>query len=157
MSLSCFVKLFAAAIVASLVGFFATSAIGTGGLPAASLFATGITIGTIFGGLLVALYPASECASKASSGASSTSGASSIYVGNLPFNAGESDVKNLFAPYGEVVEVRLVKDRRSHRPKGYGFVEMSATDAKSAIKHLNGTDYAGRTLRVNEGKKKGED
>ena len=135
MSLSCFVKLFVAAIAASLVGFFAASVIGTGGLPAASLFATGITIGTIFGGLLVALYPASECGSKdASKDASGNT--SSIYVGNLPFNAGESDVKNLFAPYGEVIEVRLVKDRRSHRPKGYGFVEMSNSDAKSAIKHL---------------------
>jgi RNA recognition motif-containing protein len=151
MSFSCFVKLFAAAIAASLVGFFAVKAIGTGGLPAESLFATGITIGTLFGGLLVVLYPASQ------SGSKNASGTSSIYVGNLPFNAGESDVKNLFAPYGEVIEVRLVKDRRSRRPKGYGFVEMDAADAKSAIKHLNGTDYAGRTLRVNEGKKKGED
>jgi RNA recognition motif-containing protein len=81
---------------------------------------------------------------------------SSIYVGNLPFNAGESDIRNLFAPYGEVIEVRLVKDRRSRRPKGYAFVEMSVSDARSAIKHLNDTDYAGRTLRVNEGKKKEE-
>jgi len=151
MSLSCFVKLFAAAIAASLIGFFAVSAINVFGIPAASLFATGIMIGTIFGGLLVVLYPASESSSNDSSGASS------VYVGNLPFNAGESDVKNLFAPYGEVIEVRLVKDRRSRRPKGYGFVEMSAPDAKSAIKHLDGTEYAGRTLRVNDGKKKGEE
>ena len=151
MSFSCFVKLFAAAIAASLVGFFAVKAIGTGGLPAESLFATGITIGTLFGGLLVILYPASEGGSK------DDSGTSSVYVGNLPFNAGESDVKNLFAPYGKVIEVRLVKDRRSRRPKGYGFVEMDSTEARSAIKHLNGTDYAGRTLRVNEGKKKGEE
>ncbi len=153
MSLSCFAKLFAAAIAASLVGFFLASVIGTGGLPAESLFATGITLGTIFGGLLVALYPASECSNKDNS--SSTS--SSIYVGNLPFNAGESDVKNLFAPYGTVIDVRLVKDRRSRRPKGYGFVEMATADAKAAIKQLNGTDYAGRTLRVNEGKKKDEE
>ncbi len=151
MSLSCFAKLFAAAIAASLLGFFAISALGEGSMPAASLFATGITIGTVFGGLLVALYPVSQGGSK------NVSSTSSVYIGNLPFNAGESDVKNLFAPYGEVVEVRLVKDRRSRRPKGYGFVEMDAADAISAIKHLNGTDYAGRTLRVNEGKKKGEE
>ena len=94
MSFSCFIKLFAAAIAASLVGFFAASAINLPGIPAASLFATGITIGTLFGGLLVVLYPALPSGSK---DASSTS---SIYVGNLPFNAGESDVKNLFAPYG---------------------------------------------------------
>ncbi|MDQ6982360.1 MAG: RNA-binding protein [Mariprofundus sp.] len=150
MNLSCFMKLFAVAIAASLVGYYALSAINPMGVPAASLFATGITLGTILGGLLVALAP--------KPGASETVTASSnIYVGNLPFNAGNDDVKNLFSPYGEIIDVRLVKDRRSKRFKGYGFVEMSVADAKSAIQHLDGTDYAGRTLRVNEAKKKGEE
>jgi len=84
-------------------------------------------------------------------------GTSSIYVGNLPFNAGENEVRNLFAPFGDVIEVRMVKDRRSRRPKGYGFVEMATDDAQAAIKQLDGTEYAGRTLRINEAKKKDED
>jgi len=151
MSLNCFIKLFAAAIAASFVGYYILSAIHPMGIPAASLFATGITLGTIFGGLLVALAP------KPGTSAKEDTTTSNIYVGNLPFNAGSDDVKNLFAPYGEIIDIRLVKDRRSKRFKGYGFVEMPAADAKSAIQHLDGTDYAGRTLRVNEAKKKGEE
>ncbi len=150
MSLNCFMKLFAAAIAASLAGYYALSAMSPEGIPAASLFATGITLGTIFGGLLVALAPKSGASAKEDT-------SSNIYVGNLPFNAGNDDVKNLFAPYGEIIDIRLVKDRRSKRFKGYGFVEMPAADAKSAIQQLDGTDYAGRTLRVNEAKKKGEE
>jgi hypothetical protein len=151
MSLSCFIKLFAVAIAASLVAYYAMSAIDPQGVPGASLFATGITLGIIFGGLLVALAP------KASAAKPAKSGTSNLYVGNLPFNAGMDDVKNLFSPFGEVIDVRLVKDRRSKRFKGYGFVEMDAAGALEAIKHLDGNDYAGRTLRVNEAKKKGEE
>jgi hypothetical protein len=150
MSSSCFIKLLGAAIALALVGYIVGSVADIETVPAPLLLSTGLLIGCIFGGLLVAMAPASLKQAKEDE-------TSSIYVGNLPFNAGESDVRNLFMPYGEVIEVRLVKDRRSRRPKGYGFVEMSVSDAKSAIKHLNGTDYAGRTLRVNEGKKKGEE
>ena len=150
MSVSCFVKLFIVAIVASLAGYYVLSAIDPQGVPVASLFATGITLGVLFGGLLVAL------ASKPAA-ASQEEGTSNIYVGNLPFNAGQDDVKNLFSPFGNVADIRLVKDRRSKRFKGYGFVEMDAAGAREAIKQLDGNDYAGRTLRVNEAKKKGED
>jgi len=152
MSLSCFIKLFVVALAASLVGYYALSAISPQNVPAASLFATGITLGIIFGGLLVALAPKPSAARPAKKGESSN-----LYVGNLPFNAGVDDVKNLFAPFGEVIDVRLVKDRRSKRFKGYGFVEMDASGAIEAIKQLDGNDYAGRTLRVNEAKKKGEE
>jgi len=151
MSLSCFIKLFVVAIAASFVGYYALSAINPLGVPAASVFATGITLGIIFGGLLVALTPKPPAAESAKGETSN------LYVGNLPFNAGMDDVKNLFSPFGEVVDVRLVKDRRSKRFKGYGFVEMDASGAIEAIKHLNDNDYAGRTLRVNEAKKKGEE
>lgn len=150
MSVSCFIKLFAVAMVASLAGYYVVAAVDPAGIPAASLFATGITLGTIFGGLLVALAPKPGVAEAAAT-------SSNIYVGNLPFNAGNDDVKNLFSPYGEIIDIRLVKDRRSKRFKGYGFVEMNVEGAKSAIQHLDGTDYAGRTLRVNEAKKKNED
>ncbi|MFQ5346113.1 MAG: RNA recognition motif domain-containing protein [Mariprofundus sp.] len=152
MSVSCFMKLFAAALAASLVGYYIVSAINPASVPVASLFATGITLGTIFGGLLVALAPQPGATS-----AKQDDSSSNIYVGNLPFNAGSDDVKNLFSPYGEIIDIRLVKDRRSKRFKGYGFVEMSVSSARAAIKHLDGTDYAGRTLRVNEAKKKNED
>ena len=151
MSISCFVKLCLAGLVASFVGYYLLGAIDPQHVPAASLFATGILLGTIFGGLLVALAPkGGEQAAQAEDDSLN------IYVGNLPFNAGDDDVKNLFAPFGTVIEVRLVKDRRSKRFKGYGFVEMDAHGARAAMKQLDGADYAGRTLRVNEAKKKGE-
>jgi len=156
MSASCFVKLVVAAGVASLLGYGVLVAINPQGVPAASLFATGIMLGTMFGGLLAALAPKSSATTKATSTSSDVS-SSNIYVGNLPFNAGSDDVKNLFAPFGQVIDVRLVKDRRSKRFKGYGFVEMDTHGAEAAIKQLDGVDYAGRKLRVNEAKRKGEE
>ncbi|PJA31277.1 MAG: RNA-binding protein [Zetaproteobacteria bacterium CG_4_9_14_3_um_filter_53_7] len=155
MSFSCFVKLFAAAIAASVLGNYAAQLFDLASIPAPSLFATGITIGTLFGGLLVALYPSAE--SDSGSAASNKSGSCNIYVGNLPFNAGHEEIKNLFAPFGEVIDIRMVKDRRSKRFKGYAFVEMPTANANAAINHLNDTDYAGRTLRVNEAKQKDEE
>lgn len=145
---SSFVKLLVAAIALSLLGYAAGSMLGIASYPVVSLFATGLLLGCLAGGMLVSMGPAWLFPDE------EEGDTGSIYVGNLPFNAGEDDVRNLFAPYGEVIDVRLVKDRRSRRPKGYGFVEMNQQDAKTAIAHLDGTEYAGRTLRVNEGKKK---
>ncbi|GAB4154324.1 MAG: RNA-binding protein [Planctomycetota bacterium] len=73
-----------------------------------------------------------------------------IYVGNLPYSASESDVRNLFAQHGEVVSVRLITDRETGRAKGFGFVEMNGPAADAAIEALNGFAYGGRNLRVNE-------
>ena len=73
-----------------------------------------------------------------------------IYVGNLPFTATEAEVSELFAQYGEVVSCALPNDRETGRPRGFGFVEMSADDAKKAIQALDGKDFGGRALRVNE-------
>ncbi|MBL4774547.1 MAG: RNA-binding protein [Mariprofundus sp.] len=152
MSGSCLMKLLAAAVLLALVGYFAGTALDLSAMPVASVLAVGLLIGCMVGGLLVVMAPKSNASPAAQSGGSDETG--NIYVGNLPFNAGEDDVKNIFSPYGEVIDIRLVKDRRSKRFKGYGFVEMSAVGAKAAIENLDGTDYAGRTLRINEAKKK---
>jgi RNA recognition motif-containing protein len=74
----------------------------------------------------------------------------SIYVGNLPFTATEDEVRDLFAAYGEVESVRLMTDRDTGRPRGFGFVKMGSDDAQSAIQALNGKNLGGRDLRVNE-------
>jgi RNA recognition motif-containing protein len=74
----------------------------------------------------------------------------SIYVGNLPFTASEDEVRDLFAAYGEVESVRLMTDRDTGRPRGFGFVKMGSDDAQSAIQALNGKHFDGRDLRVNE-------
>src|SRR5579885_2046500 len=73
-----------------------------------------------------------------------------IYVGNLPFSATESEVRDLFAHHGTVESVSLITDRDTGRPRGFGFVEMSRADASRAIQNLNGKDLGGRPLRVNE-------
>jgi cold-inducible RNA-binding protein len=78
--------------------------------------------------------------------------AQKIYVGNLPFDTSEGAVERLFATYGEVVSVALPTDRETGRPRGFGFVEMSSADAAKAIAALNGTDFGGRALNVNEAK-----
>jgi RNA recognition motif-containing protein len=74
-----------------------------------------------------------------------------IYVGNLNFQSTEEGVRDLFEQYGEVTSVKLISDRDTGRPRGFGFVEM-ATGGEEAIAALNGADYDGRPLRVNEAK-----
>jgi len=73
-----------------------------------------------------------------------------IYVGNLPFSANEADVRVLFERYGKVDSVKLVNDRETGRPRGFGFVDMPAAEAQAAIAALNGYDMNGRALRINE-------
>jgi RNA recognition motif-containing protein len=73
-----------------------------------------------------------------------------MYVGNLPFNATEDSVRTLFAEFGAVQSVALVNDRETGRPRGFGFVEMASGDAAKAMQSLNGKDFGGRPLKVNE-------
>lgn len=74
-----------------------------------------------------------------------------IYVGNLSFDATQPDLESLFTPHGKIDDVRLITDRYSGRSKGFGFVEMPNDDeAESAIQALNGTEFQGRSLTVNE-------
>ena len=78
----------------------------------------------------------------------------SIYVGNLPWDATEDQIQNLFAEYGNVISVKLVSDRDTGRARGFGFVEMDDADASAAIEALDNYSLGGRTLRVNEAKPK---
>ncbi|WP_187647811.1 RNA recognition motif domain-containing protein [Nitrosophilus labii] len=73
-----------------------------------------------------------------------------IYVGNLPYRSGEEEVRELFSQYGEVNSVKLITDRETGRPRGFGFVEMEDDGALKAIDALDGKEFEGRTLRVNE-------
>ncbi len=77
-----------------------------------------------------------------------------IYVGNLPFSASEDQVRALFAEHGTVESVALPTDRETGRPRGFGFVEMSQSDASRAIQAVNGKELDGRALRVNEAQDK---
>jgi len=76
-----------------------------------------------------------------------------IYVGNLPFNLGEEDLKEIFEEYGEVSTVKIISDKFSGRSKGFGFVEMDNDgEASNAIKELNNAEISGRNIKVNESK-----
>jgi RNA recognition motif-containing protein len=73
-----------------------------------------------------------------------------LYVGNLPFTATDESVRALFSQHGTVETIALINDRDTGRPRGFGFVEMSNADAARAVQALNGTDFGGRALKVNE-------
>jgi RNA recognition motif-containing protein len=80
-----------------------------------------------------------------------------IYVGNLPFNTGEEDLRQMFAAYGQVEAVAIIKDKMTGRSRGFGFVEMTNdAEAREAIAGLNGNDMGGRTLTVNEARPRTE-
>ena len=79
-----------------------------------------------------------------------------LYVGNLPFSVDESTLRSLFEQNDRTVEeVKLITDRETGRPRGFGFVEMgSSEEADSAINELNGYTLDGRTLNVNEARER---
>jgi cold-inducible RNA-binding protein len=74
-----------------------------------------------------------------------------LYVGNLSYETNEVDLRTLFGQAGTVVEVKVVADRETGRPRGFAFVEMSsAAEATQAIEQVNGRELGGRTLKGNE-------
>ena len=83
---------------------------------------------------------------------------SRLYVGNLPFSVDENELRELFAQSDRTVnEVKLITDRDTGRPRGFGFVEMgSSEEAESAIRELNGYELQGRALTVNEARERSQ-
>ena len=75
-----------------------------------------------------------------------------IFVGNLSFNTSDNDLRDAFAPYGQVASAQVIMDRETQRSRGFGFVEMGDDDARKAISGLNESDLQGRALNVNEAK-----
>lgn len=74
-----------------------------------------------------------------------------LYVGNLPFSSTENDLVSVFSEHGTVMSARVVVDRETGRSKGFGFVEMGSDDeALRAVQVLNGKQFMGRPLTVNE-------
>jgi RNA recognition motif-containing protein len=73
-----------------------------------------------------------------------------LYVGNLPYSINDDTLRSLFESYGQVESARVISDRDTGASKGFGFVEMANADAQKAIEGLNGRDYNGRALRIDE-------
>ncbi len=83
--------------------------------------------------------------------------AKKLYVGNLPYSVSDSDLQRLFEPHGAVQSAQVVVDRDTGRSKGFGFVEMETGEgAQAAISALNGQDFSGRSLTVNEARPREE-
>jgi len=77
--------------------------------------------------------------------------AKKIYVGNMSYATSEEELRELFSQYGNVLSTNIIIDRETHRPKGFGFVEMEEDEAaEAAISQLDGQEFGGRNLRVNE-------
>jgi RNA recognition motif-containing protein len=74
-----------------------------------------------------------------------------IYVANIPWKASEDQLKQLFAEYGEVNSAKIIMDKVTQRSRGFGFIEMADDSAaRNAINSLNGADFLGKNLVVNE-------
>lgn len=73
-----------------------------------------------------------------------------LFVGNLPFSVSSQELEELFTPFGTVSRAQVITDRDTGRSRGFGFVEMdSADEAQKAIDSLDGSDFAGRQIKVN--------
>jgi len=78
---------------------------------------------------------------------------SKLYVGNLSYSITEEQLQELFSKYGAVASVNIITDRDTGRGKGFGFIEMSSPEeAEKAQEALDGSEFEGRSLKVNEAK-----
>ena len=81
-----------------------------------------------------------------------------LYVGNLSYDVTNSDLEELFKPFGEVLSATVVRDRYSGESRGFGFVEMAnKEEGDASIKELDGNDLKGRNIKVNEARPKRQD
>ncbi len=79
-----------------------------------------------------------------------------LYVGNIPWALDENELMSVFSEHGEVINCRIITDRRTGRSKGYGFVEVEEEEADKIIEAMNGTGLNGREIIVNEAKPREE-
>ncbi|MFM2486088.1 RNA recognition motif domain-containing protein [Celerinatantimonas yamalensis] len=107
-----------------------------------------ISIGSIITGLVVTFAKPSSSTPLQPTADDVLEETQTLYVGNLPYRANETAVRELFAQYGHVVSVRLLKDKHTGKRRGFGFVEMSQSGALQAQQALNDQEFQQRTLKV---------
>jgi hypothetical protein len=144
LSFAALLKAVAIAISLGIIGYIVFPTLGLDNTTGQNGFLVGLTTGALLGSLITAI--------RLGSGAQKAEGeAQSIFVGNLAFKANQQELRELFSPYGTVHSVRIMTDRATRRPRGFGFVEMDSKAADKAIKELDGYEFLGRKLRVNVG------
>jgi len=103
----------------------------------------------VIGTTLIFIFTANKTESTAGLEASSDqSSTTTLYIGNLPYKANETNVKELFSEYGEVFAVRLMKDKKTGKRRGFGFVVIADSAVQHTVDSLNEFNYQGRTLKV---------
>ncbi|MDQ7004497.1 MAG: RNA-binding protein [Ghiorsea sp.] len=148
MNVGCVGKGIAIAVALGLVGYFVGPMVGLNqDIPVGSVLASGLIVGFLLGAWVFG--GSSESRPKVKHNNTNV-----LYVGNIPFKADEEEIQRLFEAHGSVKSVRLVRGGPNRRPKGYGFIEMASEEGVKAALVLNGEDFAGRKLRVNEAKDK---
>ncbi|GAC35352.1 RNA recognition motif domain-containing protein [Paraglaciecola polaris] len=116
-----------------------------------------LALGLLLGGILVPVISSQFSGATAVEEQSDDENSKTLYVGNLPYRANEQAVQQHFELQGQVHSVRLMKDRRTGKRKGYGFVEMTNAGAEKAIQNLNDSEFQERTLKVRMAKDKVEE
>lgn len=136
-------KLFAIALVLAAAGYFLVPVIKIDQFTHSVVFAMAAIVGVMLGGVLPRVTTGGSLMT------ADVEGKETLFVGNLAFKATRDELQQLFSNYGTVHSVRLMIDRETRRPRGFGFVEMNSAGAKKALKALDGYEFAGRSLRVN--------
>jgi RNA recognition motif-containing protein len=140
------------AVVFAIIAYMVTFTI-----PASSvLLAVLVFISAFIAPLVTGFTSTSSRSSTVSDSSVSDEDVSTLYVGNLPYRANETSVKELFSTHGTVLSVRLMKDKHTGKRRGFGFVEMASDDLDKAISALNDTEFQQRTLKVREAKERPE-
>tara|TARA_B110000116_G_scaffold122527_1_gene106262 strand:- start:22 stop:504 length:483 start_codon:yes stop_codon:yes gene_type:complete len=140
------------AVVFAIIAYIVTFAV-----PANSVLVTSLVFVSAFIAPLLAGNPSANTrSSSASETSASDEDVRTLYVGNLPYRANETSVRELFSEHGSVHSVRLMKDKHTGKRRGFGFVEMAADDLDKAIASLNDTEFQQRTLKVREAKDRPE-
>ena len=133
-----------AALVLAIIGYVLLSMVNPA-LNASLLFALGLLVGGFLVPLVIRPAQAEEIPT------------TTLYVGNLPYRANEASVRALFEAFGQVLSVRLMKDKQTGKRRGFGFVEMPADAARSAQAALNDSEFQQRTLKVREANERKEE
>ncbi|PSJ42840.1 RNA-binding protein [Zobellella taiwanensis] len=134
------------ALLLAVAGYIAVALSGLQ-LSPALMFAAGLLLGGVITTLVTKAAPAPPAELPTTT----------LYVGNLPYRANEASVRELFEPFGQVVSVRLMKDKNTGKRRGFGFVEMPSDAATAAQQALNDTEFQQRTLKVREANERKEE
>jgi len=136
-SLSTLIRGLILAVVITVIGHFVYPTLGLLETNTATIFSAGLFIGAVVMLLLSSLYADKKIRT------------TTLYVGNLAFKTGEGALRELFGQYGQVQSVRIMKDRLTRKPRGFAFVEIERSAGRAATKHLDGYEFNGRVLKVN--------